>query len=102
NRTTAGMLPDAPPVMSGTNHGETGVVIHAPDSSGGPRDVFFNGRMPDMFRALPITDAVPQDGLGLPATESAPLASQLAESSPLASRLAESSPLAGDGIPVQN
>jgi hypothetical protein len=68
-RDTVGLLPDSGgPIRSGTNSGELGAVVHAPDEDGQPRDVFANGRTPDIFQALPITDAVPMDGLGLPAS----------------------------------
>lgn len=65
-RDTVGLLPDGGPVRSGTNNGELGAVVHAPTKDGQPRDVFANGRTPDIFQALPITDVVPMDGLGMP------------------------------------
>lgn len=66
-RDTVGLLPDGGgPIRSGTNNGELGAVVHAPTQDGQPRDVFANGRTPDIFQALPITDVVPMDGLGMP------------------------------------
>jgi hypothetical protein len=69
-RDTVGLLPDGGgPVRSGTNTGELGAVVHAPTKDGQPRDVFANGRTPDIFQALPITDVVPMDGLGMPTSQ---------------------------------
>lgn len=68
-RDTVGLLPDGGgPIRSGTNNGEFGAVLHAPTQDGQPRDVFANGQAPDIFQALPITDVVPTDGLGMPRT----------------------------------
>jgi hypothetical protein len=64
HRTTTGLMPGGP-LRTSANDGDTGVVVHAPDRNGQPRDVFAGGRMPDLFRALPITDAIPSSGLGL-------------------------------------
>ncbi|GAA1027325.1 hypothetical protein GCM10009557_08230 [Virgisporangium ochraceum] len=72
-RDTVGLLPDGGgPVRSGTNNGELGAVVHAPTQDGQPRDVFANGRTPDIFQALPITDVVPMDGLGMPTARTLP------------------------------
>jgi hypothetical protein len=67
-RDTVGLLPDGgDPIRTGTNNGELGAVVHTPSQDGQPRDIFANtGRTPDLFQALPITDVVPMDGLGLP------------------------------------
>ena len=68
-RDTVGLLPDGGgPVRSGSNNGELGAAVHAPTQDGQPRDVFANGRTPDIFQALPITDVVPMGGLGMPRT----------------------------------
>jgi hypothetical protein len=64
HRTTTGLLPGGP-VQMAPNDGDVGMVLHAPDQNGQPRDVYAGGKMPDVFRALPITDAVPADGLGI-------------------------------------
>jgi hypothetical protein len=72
-RDTVGLLPDGGgPIRSGTNNGELGAVVHAPTKDGQPRDVFANGRTPDIFQALPITDVVPMDGLGMPTARTLP------------------------------
>jgi hypothetical protein len=74
HRTTVGLRPGGVVQASG-NQGEVGVVLHAPDGNGERRDVFVGGRPPDVFNALPVSDAVPFDGLGLrpaPAAAAAP------------------------------
>lgn len=66
-RDTVGLLPDGGgPLRNGTNNGELGATVHAPTQDGQSRDIFATQRTPDLFQALPITDVVPMDGLGLP------------------------------------
>jgi hypothetical protein len=112
-RDTVGLLPDGGNALrSGTNNGELGATVHAPTQGGQPRDIFANtGRTPDLFQALPITDVVPMDGLGLPTGgRTAPLAPSSARKPspgrPAADRIlpaqAESGPLGETGLPVRN
>jgi hypothetical protein len=113
-RDTVGLLPDGGgPLRGGTNNGELGAAVHAPTQDGQPRDVFANtGRTPDLFRALPITDVVPMDGLGLPAGGAGGLTPASAwkpsPGRPAADRILpaqeslEAGPLGQTGVPVRN
>src|SRR5262249_61268577 len=79
-RFTAGPV-DGGPLVVEPNTGEVGTTVHAP----GERDVFLGGRMPSVMDAMPLTNVLPTDGLGLPgvadlAAQAPALASQPAPS----------------------
>jgi hypothetical protein len=100
HRTTAGLRPGGLVQTSG-NQGEVGVVLHAPDGNGERRDLFVGGRPPDVFNALPVSDVVPVDGLGLrPAPVAAPQGESLrGESLPVPDMPVKVLP-ALDGLPL--
>lgn len=112
-RVDAGMVPGGPLSLS-PNDGRFGLTAHALRDNGQPRNIVIGGRLPDLTRALPVTDVLPTDVLSAltgtrptaaapdsaPASPDAavtglPVLDQVTDAAPATSTLASALPLNG-------